>query len=378
MAFESVIGQARVCRLLEAYLTHGEIPSLLFAGRPGVGKRTVAFELARAANCLGPEPHPCGKCNPCRTISRLRNPDIKLVFPIGPLGRRGKSEDADAGGDEDDASTAVSATLDRYPEFELGQAQPVPDTKHRIRIELIRWLRTEMSRPPHSARRRFFIILHADRMTDEAANALLKILEEPQEKTTFILTTDSPNQLPETVRSRCRTARFADISPKAIAEYLCRKMHVDQSKAELAAAVAEGSIARAVRFIERPDELLLQPVVKYFASSSGSSNRVILSTLQQLARQPQWMVTGTLLFLFRETLRVKLGLGSAYGRSNPAIADRAARSDLDYLRRAVRYLLTRDRDSALYTNPKLSLYSLLAAVRQPDTSPAHPARKPRQ
>jgi len=377
MAFKSVIGQARVCRLLEAYLAHGEIPSLLFVGRPGVGKRIVALELARAADCLGPEPRPCGKCNPCRTISRLHNPDIKLVFPIGPLGRRSRSEDADDEDDEDDTS-AISATLDRYPEFELGKTQPIPDTKHRIRIELIRWLRAEMSRPPHSARRRFFIILHADRMTDEAANALLKILEEPQETTTFILTTDNPHQLPDTIRSRCRTVRFADISAEAIAEYLCEKMHVDQSTAELAAAVAEGSLARAVRFIKKPEELLLEPVVKYFASSSGSSDRVILGALQQLARQPQWMVTGTLLFLFRETLRVKLGLGSAYGRSNPAISDRAARSDLDYLTRAVRYLLTRDRDSALYTNPKLSMYSLLAAVRQPSTQPAHPARKPRQ
>jgi DNA polymerase III, delta subunit len=370
MPFPTIVGQDRVCRLLDAYVRQEGIPSLIFVGPAGIGKRTVALELTRLVNCTGDEPRPCGRCNSCRTISRLRHPDIKLVFPIGPLSRRSQGED------EGDKSDAVAATLDRYPEFELGQAQPALDSKYLIRRPMIVWLREDMARPPHAARRRFFIILHAHRMNDEAANALLKILEEPHEKTTFVLTTDSPNQLLPTIRSRCQSLRFSALGTTDVFTLLTERFGVDRAKAEPAAAFGQGSTGRALRFARRESDVLAPAAAAYFADSAGT-DREILNAIGELDRTPQWLLTDTFLFLFRETLRAKLELDSAYARLNPAVAERAARSDLNYLRRALQYILKRDQDSALYTNPRLSSFSLLSALRPPQTKPARPARSHR-
>jgi DNA polymerase-3 subunit delta' len=355
-----LVGQEHALGLLETYLLRDRLPPLLFTGLPGVGKRTAAIRLAQAANCRAAvKAQGCGTCRSCRTIALLRHPDVRLVFPI----RAQRSRPSE--GDESAADDAVAATLDRYADYALGRVQPVPDPKHRIRIELVRWLRAELGRPPALARRRFIIILHAHLMTDEAANALLKTLEEPQEQTAFILTSDIPSALPDTIRSRCRTVRFASLAPDVLARHLTQHLACSVEQARLAAAVGQGSMARALRFLAAPTAVLPGPVIEFLAQPG--SEAALLRSLGELGQPAQSSLTEALLLVFREMLRRRLGLDSALLVQNPALAARADKSGLGYLVRALAYLLERDQESSLYTNPRLSAYTLLSALRfQPD------------
>jgi DNA polymerase-3 subunit delta' len=371
----ALVGQDRALGLLSSFLGRDTFPPLLLVGQPGVGKRTAAIQLARAANCTKAEsPTPassllaspsallgCGACRHCRTIALLRHPDIKVIFPIKV--KQSRADQDEASDDEPGTPDVVGAALEASADYVLGASQPALDPRLQISIKLIRWLRSEMARPPTQARRRFFVIVHAHRLTDEAANALLKILEEPQEQTTFVLTTGTPSAMPETIISRCRTVRFADLSPDTIVGLLVRMRGCPTEQAQVAAVVAQGSLARALRFLDDPEQQIPEPLVSFIAGHGTDS--ALFSTLADLGRRNQSELTDALLIIFREALRHKLGLGSRLLEKLPELSARVLRSDLDYLRRAVRYLLDRDAAAMLYTNPRLSDYTLLSALRAP-------------
>ncbi len=349
----SLAGQANAVRFLESWLAGGAFPPLLFTGPAGVGKRTAALVLAQAANCPDPNQQPCGVCRSCRSIAELNYPDLKLLLPI----RLPKKDP--------DVDDIAAATLDRYPELALGQSQPVPDPKLKIPIDAVRWLRIEMAKPPLLARRRFFILVHAHQMNAEAANALLKALEEPQAQSTFILTSSRSAALPATIRSRCQAVRFAAVAPDVIREWLIENAGVSSADAELASALADGSIGTALRFLENREEFLVAPVVDYFAGRLGSDEKAVIAALEGAKGAAPVAVVGTLLFLYQEALRVKLGAGSVYAKRNPGVVGPNAERETDYLRRATKFLLSRSREAGLNVNARLFNYSLLSTLKPP-------------
>ena len=348
-----LVGQARAVRFLESWLANGTLPPLLFTGPAGVGKRTAALMLAQAANCPEPNQQPCGACRSCRAIAQLNYPDLKLLLPI-----RLPKKDSEP----DDVAAAMLA---RHPEFVLGQAQSVPDPKLKIPIDAVRWLRTEMAKPPLQARRRFFVLLHAHQMNNEAANALLKTLEEPQVQSTFILTSASPASLPATIRSRCQVVRFSAIAQDTMRGWLQENGGTSPADAELAASLSEGSIGAALRFLENREGFLLEPVVQYFAGRLGSNEQAVLTTLETTREAPPAAVVGTLLFLYREALRLKLGGDSPYARRNPGVVESNTGQGVSYLRRAIKFLLSRSREAGLNVNARLFSYSLLTTLKPP-------------
>jgi DNA polymerase III delta' subunit len=348
-----LVGQANAVRFLESWLARGEFPPLLLAGPAGVGKRTAALLLAQAANCTDPGQQPCGVCRTCRSIAGLNYPDLKLLLPV-----RLPKRDADV---ED----VARATLDRYPELALGRAQPVHDTKLKIPIDAVRWLRIEMGRPPLLARRRFFVLVHAHQMNAEAANALLKALEEPQAQSTFILTSSRPAALPATIRSRCQAVRFSSVAQDVTRQWLFENAGASSADAELASALADGSIGTALRFLENRADFLVVPVVDYFAGRLGCDEKAVIAALEAAREAPPAAVAGTLLFLYQEALRVKLGGRSVYAKRNPGVIEANTSREADYLRRAVKFLLSRSHEASTNVNARLFNYSLLTTLKPP-------------
>lgn len=351
-----LIGRDQVWRSLGAYLAEGRLPSLLFVGPEGSGKRTLALRMAQAANCPAATV-PCGQCRSCLAIGSASHPDVRLLFPARRRSRTGT--DLSANGTE-----GIALMLEESAAYALGENAPPLEASLIIPVEAIRWIRHEMSRAPFTAAHRFFIVLHAERMTTEATNAFLKTLEEPQHQSTLILTTAAPSLLPDTIRSRCRLIRFPSVSAADISNWLVSTRNVAPDAADLAAEFADGSPGRALRFLDDPDRHLDPAIVDFFLHPQSEGTRVF-ETLAALERTPLTVVAASLLSLLDLSLRSRHGIHTCYADANPELARRARSLSDDYLRRAIRYVLGRLDEARLAgVNRRLFLYTILASLRR--------------
>lgn len=217
--FEKLIGNDHVKQVIVRLLKAGRVPnSMLLAGDEGVGKRQFALELARAFVCNDPvESLACGACASCKRVG-------KFAFATSE-----KGEDYD------------QVFFSEHPD--VGMVIPY---KRNVRIGAIRDLEREANYNPYEARSRVFIVDHAEKMADPAANALLKTLEEPPSTSHIFLLTSRPDALLPTIRSRCQVLRFAPVAPHEIEKYLIEDHSFITEEATLAARLARGSVGRAV------------------------------------------------------------------------------------------------------------------------------------
>lgn len=173
---DELVGQEHVrSTLRNAILRDRVAHAYLFCGPRGTGKTSTARLLAKAVNCLEPDParRPCNQCEACIAINQARTTD---VIEIDAASNRG--------------------------------------------IEDIRDLREQVKYAPTQLRHKFYIIDEAHRLTRDAFNAFLKTLEEPPPNTTFVLATTDPEELPETVASRCQRFDFHRIPADQMATHV--------------------------------------------------------------------------------------------------------------------------------------------------------------
>jgi DNA polymerase-3 subunit delta' len=220
--FHELIDQERPLRILSGILTKGNIPhAFLFTGIDGIGKRSTAIHFAMVRNCHGLKREdaasssrdmmtPCGQCGACVKIMAGSHPDVVVIKPAGDV----------------------------------------------IKIAQIRELSRRLAfQPQEGGAARVVIISDAQAMNVEAANALLKALEEPPPLTFFFLTAGQPADLLPTVVSRCQHIRFNPVSADKIEEFLTARHGINPSTARAAAILADGSMARALDLSGRPEAL---------------------------------------------------------------------------------------------------------------------------
>ena len=182
-----VVGHESALARLKRSLETGNLGhAYLISGPTHVGKMTVALTLAQALNCRSSD-SPCGTCSQCLRIMALSHPDVQVVT----LG------------------SAVSEEDRSHSEIGIDQ----------IRNDIQHWA----SLPPFEGGYRVFIIGEAELLSAEAANCMLKTLEEPQEKVVFILLASEPKRLPETVISRCQRLDLKPVAVEKIAASLVQR-----------------------------------------------------------------------------------------------------------------------------------------------------------
>ncbi|MFC1908716.1 ATP-binding protein [Chloroflexota bacterium] len=205
-----VVGQTRVLSLFQRGLETGTlVHAYLLVGPPHIGKMTVALNLAQALNCTTAEP-PCGECDSCQKIATANHPDVQVISLI---------QDAES------------------PEAKLISTEQIEQMQHAANL------------PPFAGRYKVFIIDGAELLSMEAANRLLKTLEEPVGKVIFILLTTNDSLLPATVVSRCQRLELTPL-PAAEVETALSRRGVDPARARLLAGLSRGCLGWALTAAE--------------------------------------------------------------------------------------------------------------------------------
>ena len=210
-------GHTSLQKRLRDAVTNGSLPgSLLFQGPRGIGKQQLALWLGRLLLCEQPTEAPCGACKSCRMSIQVQHPDLHWFFP------RPRPKDASNADAEDVRQDMGEAIVER---MENGGLYEAPGGEEGIFISTIHALVQIGVMSPAMGRRKVFVVGDADRMvsqegSDQAANAFLKLLEEPPADTTIMLTSSESGALLPTIRSRVVSVRVAPLSTEEVRSFL--------------------------------------------------------------------------------------------------------------------------------------------------------------
>jgi DNA polymerase-3 subunit delta' len=239
VGFQDFLGNTQTVTHLRESIRAGRFPhSLILAGPRGAGKYTLSLMLARAFNCLNPTesdglPDFCGVCSNCTRIADAANLEERVAEAV---------EARDALRETDKRDTRI--LIQTHPDVLIVPPDP---PQLQIKIGQVRQvIHVAYYRPPVECKRTFTIFTSSAFMR-EAANSLLKVLEEPPEHTSLILLTENPQELLPTIRSRAVVHRLTAIPASDLESLLAkRRPQLKPADRALAARLAEGAVGRAL------------------------------------------------------------------------------------------------------------------------------------
>lgn len=297
----NIIGNEWAVDMLKKHIVNGTTRhAYLFAGPPGLGRRTLALRFAQALNCpTPPEPGiPCGTCRGCKQIEAMQHADLMVL-----------------------------------------QAETEGGT---LKVDQIREARRTLVLKPYQARYRVALFLRFHEANDNAANALLKTLEEAPSYAVLILTADNPEQLLPTIISRCEVLRLRPLRVEEVQKEL-EAGGLETGRAKLIAHISGGRFGYALRLLE--DESLLgrrEERLNDLQSLISASRVEKFAYADKLAKDKESMRQAILIWLsyWRDVM-----LRTAQAETplvnvdrNVEIEDLAGRVDLSIARRTVRGL----------------------------------------
>jgi len=210
----NLLGHEWAEEMLRQHITTGQLRhAYLFSGPRGVGRRSLALRFAQAINCTQPpEPgQPCRECRICRQIEAMQQADLNIL-----------------------------------------QSPAEGDT---LKVEAVRELQHMLALAPYESNYRVALLLRFEEANENAQNALLKTLEEPNPRVVLLVTADDPQNLLPTISSRCELMRLRPMAPAVLSARLQDMRELEISQADLIAQIAGGRPGYALRLIDEPNLL---------------------------------------------------------------------------------------------------------------------------
>lgn len=244
--FKDIIGQKEYINALRLAIDSNRLPhALLISGNEGTGGLPLAMAAAQYLIC--PERHDgecCGECPQCIQLSKLQHPDVHFVYPVVKL------KDKDTVSTDYLADWREAILANQYLTFNDWVSKSSEENKQaQIFVSEAASIIKELSTKPYESDYRVMIIWLPEKMREDAANKLLKIIEEPYENTHFILVSNDPEHIIGTILSRVQRLNLPPISDTDIAKALIERQGCDPSKASVYARMSLGSYIEAMNLM---------------------------------------------------------------------------------------------------------------------------------
>jgi DNA polymerase-3 subunit delta' len=328
------IGQDKIIGLFQRALERGSLShAYLLVGPPQIGKMTLALDLAMTLNCKpGKSQRPCRECTACLKIAAGKHSDIQIVG------------------------------LNRNPEADEAKERT------EIGIETINQMLHSANLPPFEGEHRVYIIDEAGDLSPDAANRLLKTLEEPPPKVTFVLLTENAGLIPATIISRCQRLNLNRMKTRELELALNARWQIEPEKATLLARLSYGCPGWAVVASKNPNllderreklEKMRTVLTSDYSERFGAAAQLALqfskkreSVYETLAAWAGW---------WRDILLVKTGCNNDIINidSLPALSEMARGYTLEQIKSAIESIHETEAQLKLNANVRLALEALM-------------------
>lgn len=248
MLFKEVVGNQETKKALIQQVESGRVShAQLFLGPEGSGKLAMAIAYSQYLMCDAPtSTDACDECPNCLKMKSLSHPDLHFAFPVVA-----------------NKTAKIGSSIDRIKEwnalilkntyFGLNQWQEELDEMGKnaaIAVEESRLILKRLSLKSYSGKYKIMIIWMPEKMNTQAANKLLKILEEPPEQTVFFLICNNSEGMLPTILSRTQIIRFPALKVSEVSNFLTNRYHIEASIAESAATLSQGNLNEAMQLLQ--------------------------------------------------------------------------------------------------------------------------------
>lgn len=291
--FKDIIGQESIKKHLQTAIKTGNLShAYIINGEYGSGRQTIASALAKTIQCQSKtdDTDACGVCTSCKQAESHNHPDIKYIT-------------------HDKTSISVNYIREQ--------------------------LNNDISIKPYSSEYKIYIIPDANKMTEQAQNALLKTIEEPPVYAIIILLTENCDSLLPTIRSRCVTLTMNPVEKDKICTYLENKFQLEPEQAQIAANYCQGNIGKAIRFASSSDFIEMKnQVLKLLKNLDSMDIASIIDTIKEFSTHKNDIndYLDLMLLWYRDVLMFKVTKDAnllLYSDEYSAISEQATKRDYE-------------------------------------------------
>lgn len=291
--FKDIIGQESIKKHLQTAIKTGNLShAYIINGEYGSGRQTIASALAKTIQCQSKtdDTDACGVCTSCKQAESHNHPDIKYIT-------------------HDKTSISVNDIREQ--------------------------LNNDISIKPYSSEYKIYIIPDANKMTEQAQNALLKTIEEPPVYAIIILLTENCDSLLPTIRSRCVTLTMNPVDKDKICTYLENKFQLEPEQAQIAANYCQGNIGKAIRFASSSDFIEMKnQVLKLLKNLDSMDIASIIDTIKEFSTHKNDIndYLDLMLLWYRDVLMFKVTKDAnllLYSDEYSAVSEQATKRDYE-------------------------------------------------